>query len=140
MGNPGVEASVDHASATAGFDVRNLATPGANDFVGNTCITSINAPCPAIGPTLTANPNPIPVTGVAILGMTTISWLAPGAEGVEVRIGSPSGTIFAVGGNRGSSQTGPWVSDGMTFYLQAAGKPLTSDNTLAELVVHLQRK
>src|SRR6185369_8942781 len=85
-GNPGVEASVDHASATSGFDVQNLATPGANDFVGNTCVTSINAPCPSLGPTLTANPNPIPVTGNAILGSTTISWNAPDAELIEIRI------------------------------------------------------
>ena len=143
IGNPGVEASVDHASATAGFDIQNLATPGANDFVGNTCVTSINAPCPSIGSsTLTANPNPIPVTGAAALGTTTISWNSPGAEAVEVRIGSPSGALFAGGGSRGSAQTGLWVRDGMTFYLQdiSGGKPLTSDNTLATVVVRLQNK
>ncbi len=34
-----------------------------------------------------------------------------------------------------------WVSDGLTFYLQdvTGGKPLTSDYTLATLVVHLQK-
>jgi len=137
-----VEASVDHPSATSGFDVRNLATPRANDFVGNTCVTSINAPCPSIGPTLTARPNPIPVTGAAVLGMTTISWIALGAEAVEVRIGSPNGTLFVGGSSRGSAQTGPWVPDGMTFYLQdiSGGKPLTAENTLAALVVHMQRR
>ena len=142
MGNPGVEASVDHPSATSGFDVRNLATPGVNDFVGNTCVTSINAPCPSIGFTLTANPNPIPVTGAAVLGMTTISWMAPGAEAVQVRIGSPNGVLFDGGGKRGSAQTGLWVPDGMTFYLQdvSGGKPLTAENTLATVVVRLQRR
>ena len=139
MGNPGVEASVDHASATSGFDVLNLATPGANDFLGNTCVTSINAPCPSISPTLTANPNPIPITGSATVGMTTITWLAP-AEAVEVRIGSPNGALFAIGGNRGSAPTGLWVRDGMTFYLQdvSNGKPLTAENTLATVVIRLQ--
>jgi len=143
VGNPGVEASVDHASATSGFDVQNLATPGANDFVGNTCVTSINAPCPSIGSsTLTANPNPIPVTGAAVLGMTTISWMAPGTEAVEVRIGSPNGALFAGGNSRGSAQTGLWVPEGMTFYLQdiSGGKPLTAENTLATVVVRLQRR
>jgi hypothetical protein len=125
------------------FDVRNLATPGANDFVGNTCVTSINAPCPSIGSsTLSANPNPIPVTGAAVLGMTTISWMAPGAEAVEVRIGSPNGALFVGGGSRGSAQTGLWVRDEMTFYLQdiSGGKPLTAENTLATVVVRLQRR
>jgi hypothetical protein len=141
-GNPGVEASVDHASATSGFDVQNLATPGANDFVGNTCVTSINAPCPSLGPTLTANPNPIPVTGNAILGSTTISWNAPDAELIEIRIGSPDGILMTTAVNRGSIQTGSWVREGMTFYLQdvSSGRPLTSDYTLAELVVHLQQR
>ncbi|MBI3679468.1 MAG: hypothetical protein HY235_03645 [Acidobacteria bacterium] len=143
MGNPGVEASVDHPSATSGFDVRNLATPGANTFQANVCLTAINAPCPAATPpSLTATPNPIPVTGSATLGMTTITWIAPTAEAVEVRIGSPNGALFAGGSNRGSVQTGLWVPDGMIFYLQdvSNGKPLTAENTLATAVVRLQSR
>ena len=141
MGNPGVEASVDHPSATSGFDIRNLAAVGANTFQGNVCLTAINAPCPAFTPaSLTASPNPIPVTGSAIHGMTTISWIAPGADSVQVRVGSPDGGLLASGGNRGSVQTGLWVSDETTFYLQdvSNGKPLTADNTLATVVVRLQ--
>jgi hypothetical protein len=142
MGNPGVEASVDHPSTTPGFDIRNLAEPGANVFVGNTCVTSVNAPCPALEPSLTANPNPVPVTGAALLGITTITWMAPGAEAVEIRIGSPNGALFVGGSRRGSAQTGLWVPDGMTFYLQdiSGGKPLTAENTLATVVVRLQTK
>ena len=137
-----MQVAVDHPSTTSGVDVLNLATPDANTFVGNTCVTSINAPCPSIGFTLTANPNPIPVTGAAVLGMTTISWIAPGAEAVEVRIGSPNGALFTGGSSRGSAQTGLWVPDGMTFYLQdiSGGKPLTAENTLATVVVRLQRR
>lgn len=140
MGNPGVEASVDHPSATSGFDVRNLATPGANAFVGNTCVTSINAPCPAIGPTFTANPNPIPVTG-SLLGTTTLSWNVQDADVVEIRVGRPDGPLLTTWGNRGSVQTGAWVTDGMTFYLQdvTGDRPLTADYTLATVVVRLQR-
>jgi hypothetical protein len=95
-----------------------------------------------IGPLLTASPNPIPVTGNDFLGSTTISWSAPDAQVVEVHIGSADGPLFTRMGSRGSAQTGKWVPDGETFYLQdvTGGKPLTSDNTLSTLVVHLQRK
>jgi hypothetical protein len=143
VGNPGVEASVDHASATSGFDVRNLATAGANTFQANICLTSVNGPCPASAPpSLTASPNPIPVTGNTDLGMTTISWMAPGAEAVEVRVNSTAGPLLVSGGGRGSAETGLWVPDGMIFYLQdvSGGKPLTPENTLATVIVRLQRR
>src|SRR5262249_14224668 len=76
-----------------------------------------------------------------IQGSTTISWNAPGADVIEIRIGSPDGQLFTRMGYRGSIQTGIWVTDGMTFYLQdvTGGRPLTSDDTLATLVVHSQR-
>ena len=92
------------------------------------------------GASLTASPNPIPVMGSA-LGTTTISWNAPNAAYIEIHVGSPNGPLFTYDGNHGSAQTGPWVPDGMTFYLQDVtdGKPLTAINTLATLVVHLQR-
>lgn len=95
-----------------------------------------------IGPSLTASPNPIPVTGNAFVGSTTISWSAPDAQVIEIHIGSPDGPLLTRMGNRGSIQTDNWVLDGMTFYLQdvTGGKPLTSDYTLAMLVVHLQKK
>lgn len=142
MGNPGVEASVDHPLATSGFDIRNLATVGANTFHANVCLTSVDAPCPAaVPPSLTARPNPIPVTGSALEGKTTISWIALGVQDVEVHVGSPNGPMFG-NGNRGSFETGVWVADGMTFYLQdvSGGKPLTEENTLATVVVRLQRR
>jgi hypothetical protein len=97
---------------------------------------------PASGnaPSMSASPNPIQVTGAGN-GTTTIVWNAPNASYVEIHVGSPNGPLFASGGNQGSAQTGPWVTDGMSFYLQDAGggKPLTASNTLATLVVHLQR-
>jgi len=139
--NPPVQVAVSNPSST-GVDILNLAIAGANAFVGNVCLTSVNAPCPSVGPSLTASPNPIPVLGNAFHGSTTLSWNAPDAQVIEIRIGSSDGPIFAYMGNRGSIQTGAWVSDGMTFYLQdvTGGKPLTSDYTLAELVVRLQRR
>jgi len=142
VGNPAVQVDLDHTS-TRGVDIRNLADDAANTFQANVCLTSVNAPCPASAPpSMTASPNPIPVTAAAVLSMTTISWMAPGAEAVEVRIGSPNGALFVSGGSRGSAQTGLWVPDGMTFFLQdiSGGKPLTEENTLAMVVVRLQRR
>jgi hypothetical protein len=140
-GNPAIQIGVDHPSSSSGLDILNLAAAGANAFEGNVCVTSVNAPCPSLGPSLTANPNPILVTGNAIVGQTTITWSAPDAQVIEIHIGGPNGALFTSQGNRGSIQTGPWVSDGLTFYLQdvTEGKPLTSDYTLATLVVHLQK-
>jgi parallel beta-helix repeat protein len=139
VGNPGVQVSVDHTSNN-GFDIQNLAIAGANAFEGNTCVTGLNAPCPSVGPSLTADPNPIPVAAGATVGQTTLSWSAPDAQYIEIHVGSPSGPLFTEQGNRGSIQTGVWVADGATFYLQdvTGGKPPTSDYTLATLVVHLQ--
>jgi len=92
------------------------------------------------GASLTASPNPVPVTGSAD-GTTTISWNAPNAAYIEIHVGSPNGPLFTYQGNQGSAQTGPWVADGTAFYLQdvTGGKPLTAANTLATLVVHLQK-
>ena len=140
VGNPPVQVAVDH-TANGGFDIKNLGAAGANTFEGNICMTSINAPCPSTGPSFTASPNPIPVTGAATLGVTTLSWSAPDADVIEIHVGSPNGPLFTQMGTRGSIQTGLWVSDGLTFYLQdvTSGKLLTSDYTLATLVVHLQK-
>ena len=87
---------------------------------------------------LTAKPNPIALNG-AQTGMTTITWTAPSSvQYVEVRVGSPTGALFALGGPNGSSQTGSWVTDGEMFFLQNVtnGLALTSDNTLAILIIH----
>lgn len=134
--------ALDHTT-NRGFDIKNQSPPGQNSFTGNICLTAMNAPCPApFESSMTASPNPIPVTGAAMLGMTAISWMAPGAEAVEVRIGSPNGVLLIGGGSRGSAQTGLWVADGMTFYLQdiSGGKPLTAENTLATVVIRLEKR
>lgn len=139
-----MQVSVDHptiaGTTIAGVDINNMADAAANTFEGNICVTSINAVCPSTGPYLTANPNPIPVAVGGIVGATTLSWDAPDAQLIEIHIGSPDGKLFTQNGNRGSISTGTWVPDGMTFYLQdvTGGKPLTSDYTLATLVVHLR--
>lgn len=93
------------------------------------------------GASLTAVPNPIPVAAGAD-GTATISWTAPNADIIEVRVGSPNGALFTHNFNRGSATTGSWITDGMTFYLQnvSNGLPLTSANTLATVTVHLQKQ
>jgi parallel beta-helix repeat protein len=47
VGNPPVQVDLDHPSAK-GVDILNLAPDGKNTFRGNKCLTSVNAPCPAI--------------------------------------------------------------------------------------------
>jgi parallel beta-helix repeat protein len=140
-GNPALQVGLDHPfPGTSGVDVLNLSTTGANAFVGNECLTSVGAPCPGGGPIFTATPNPIPVATGVTDGQTTLSWSAPGSQVIEIHVGSMDGPLFTAEGNRGSLQTGPWVSDGTVFYLQdvSGGKPLTADYTLATVTVHLQ--
>ena len=94
------------------------------------------------GASLTAVPNPIPVTGGATVGTATLTWKAPNAQVIEIHVGSPTGPLFTTWASRGSATTGAWVTDGMIFYLQdvTGGKALTGDNTLATTVIHLQQK
>jgi hypothetical protein len=95
---------------------------------------------PAYQPaSLTASPNPIPVQA-GHDGVTTIYWNAPSASIIQVRVGSPGGPLFTDNFNVGSMMTEAWVTDGMTFYLQDAGKgnPTAAASTLATLTVHVQ--
>lgn len=103
--------------------------------VNGTLNTSSATAATSDGATLTASPNPIHVVAGAD-GATTISWNAPSAQIIQVRIGSPAGALFTDNFNNGSMMTGAWVTNGMTFYLQdvSNGKALTSANTLATLV------
>jgi len=82
---------------------------------------------------ITASPNPFSANQYGF-GQTTVSWTANVTSRAEVHINSPDGPMFA-GSDPGtfSQPTGPWVSNGMTFYLQdvSNGLPLTTANTLA---------
>jgi hypothetical protein len=72
--------------------------------------------------------------------LATISWNAPSASVIQIRVGSPTGALFTTNVNSGSMQTGTWITNGTTFYLQdvSGGKSLTSQNTLATVTAHLQ--
>ena len=91
-----------------------------------------------VDPTSLVDPNRPTVIAVAPGATFTtarLQWNVPQATQVEIHIGSPQGTLFAAGGSQGSAVTGPWVTDGLTFYLQdrTAGKELNEENTLGVL-------
>ena len=47
LGNPGIQVANSNPGARA-VDILNLSADGQSTFERNTCITSVNAPCPAI--------------------------------------------------------------------------------------------
>jgi GT2 family glycosyltransferase len=53
-------------------------------------------------------------------GAATLFWRAPGAEKVQVRVGSPMGQLFAEGSASGSAPTSAWAERGTVFYLMDA--------------------
>jgi hypothetical protein len=67
----------------------------------------------------------------------TIHWSIPGVSKVEIHVGSPSGKLFAAGGQRGEATTGSWAQPGLRFYLQDAtqGDSTLPSRTLATLIL-----
>ncbi len=96
------------------------------------------------GNTLTASPNPIPAASApGGYGTTMLTWQAPAypaTQVIQIRVNSPNGPLFTDMGDSGSIQTGPWVTDGMKFYLQdvTTGKALTAQNTLATVIMRVE--
>jgi hypothetical protein len=86
---------------------------------------------------LSADPNPIPLAGGAQYGASTITWAAPGAKYIQIRVNAPGGALFTTNFANGSLKTNVWINDGMILYLQdiSDGKPLIADNTLATLIL-----
>lgn len=121
------------------FYLQDVSNGRALDASGTLATLVIRLGTPQSLTSFTMNPNPIPVGIGQSDGTATLSWTAPTATKVEIHLGSPTGPLFAAGGNSGSATTGAWVSDGTVFYLQDVtnGLPLTSQNTLAKLVAHL---
>jgi hypothetical protein len=87
---------------------------------------------------LSASPNPIPVSA-GQLGVTTLTWNAPSASIVQVRVNGPNGPLLTDNLKSGSMTTGAWVTNGMSFFLQDAsnGNPGSASNTLASVTVTL---
>jgi len=95
----------------------------------------------ALNPTprgsISARPNPFPPDAQG-LGNTTLAWTSYGTSNVEVHVGAPDGPAFISSGPGSfSANTGHWVRNGMTFYLQnvSNGLPLTGANTLATVTM-----
>ncbi len=88
---------------------------------------------------IAANPNPIPVCDGSGFGVTQLSWSSTATTTVQVRVGSPTGALFAHTGPNGSGGTGKWVGQGTQFFLQdvSGGLPLTPANTLSIVTVGL---
>jgi hypothetical protein len=58
------------------------------------------------------------------------------ADGAEIRVNGMGGKLFARGGRVGSAMSGPWLTNGMHFYLM---KPYSSE-FLGTATVHYQQK
>lgn len=90
---------------------------------------------------IAAEPNPFQADSQG-RGWTTVSWMTYAAEKVEVRVDAPDGPIFSrTGPGIFSHKTGPWVRDGMKFYLQdvSKGLALTPENTIAVVTLKQQK-
>jgi hypothetical protein len=97
-------------------------------------VTALN---PTPRASITARPNPFTPDAQG-LGNTTLAWTSYGTSNVEIHVNAPNGSIFAGSGPGSfSANTGHWVQNGMTFYLQnvSNGLPLTSANTLATVTM-----
>jgi hypothetical protein len=146
-------AAIDHGVGEVGSSGEQTVRPGktttytltaANSFGKSTATVtvSVSAQPPGGLGILDATVNPILVSSAGETGSTTLRWTAPAAvQEVELRINAPDGQLLISGGPNGAADAGPWVSDGMTFYLQdvTSGKPLTVANTLDTLVVRVVR-
>ena len=107
--------------ATAGMTFY-LLDSGTKQLLGARTILS-DTPTLSVYPTDVANGQ---------LEAVTLTWSAPSSLGVEIRVGSPTGTLFASGGASGSATTGDWATSGTTFYLLDD----TSHALLASVVVN----
>ena len=70
---------------------------------------------------------------------TRASWSAREASEVDIRLGRPDGVSMGRHASYGTVTTGPWVPDGLTFYLQDGAKPLAAENTLGTVRIRLRR-
>jgi hypothetical protein len=70
------------------------------------------------------------------MGMTTLSWNAPGYSQLVINVGSATGTpLTGTVGSSGSAQTGSSVTDGLQFFLV----DLTSNTPIASVTVHVNQ-
>jgi len=106
----------------------------APDGSGTLSWSAPGVPTGADEASLWAEPNPVVVCDGTGTGVTRIAWRVPKGGLVEVRVGSPAGTLFTrQSGSAGAATTGKWVRDGTNFVLLDA----QSRETLATLTVRV---
>jgi hypothetical protein len=95
-------------------------------------ITSSEAGCPA--PNLVASPNPIIVCDGSGVGATSLIWdTTEVAEAIEIRVGSPDGTLLTEAEATGLKSTGRWVTDGLSFFLLDQSNSEVLDSVVVNL-------
>ncbi len=90
--------------------------------------------------TIWSTPNPIQLCNGSGVGTSSIGWTTTGPTSVEVRVNAPGGPVFAATGPGVQNRdTGNWVTDGTTFYLQdrSNGAPADAAHTIATTTVHI---
>ena len=122
-----------HATDIGGTISSTLTIAQDSQLVDDVTCTVTGAPCIAIG---------APNVKLALNGFTMTGQADPQTGCGGNAIANEIGIEINAQSSRGSAQTGLWVTDGMTFYLQdvSGGKSLTAENTLATVVVRLQRR
>ena len=139
-GNKFVGSGEGSFSAGTGHWVRDGMTVYLQDVSGGLPLTAANtlatvrmsAVAATPSGSIRANPNPFTPNAQG-LGQTAITWTSTGTSRVEVHVDAPDGNRLGDSGPGSFSiNTGQWVRDGMTFYLQnvSNGLALTSANTL----------
>jgi hypothetical protein len=136
--------TISTAALSVGPHSVTAAYPGDSDYLpgASAAVQIVVTPAPSVAQgTLSISPNPI-FAPLGTIGPATLTWTVAAGAAVELRVGAPNGPLFAVGNSQGSATTGPWVTNGMTFYLEdvTQGEVLTPSYTIAKAtaVVQLQ--
>jgi len=87
------------------------------------------------GAMLTAFPNPVVVCDGTGLARVRMAWFREGMSWVQLRVGSPDGSLLAIGPSHGDQWTGKWVHDGAVFYVVDAA----TGDVLAQTTVEVRR-
>jgi hypothetical protein len=66
---------------------------------------------------LMADRDPAKVCDGTGLAQLVLGWNTTVATNTQIRVGSPTGALFAQGGSSGRAITGKWVGNGLLFYL-----------------------
>ena len=87
-----------------------------------------------------AVPNPVNASGRS--GAVDLVWTLKTPGPIEVHVDAPDGPLFTIESETGHAVTGPWVRDGMTFFLQdaLAEAPGASTATLDSVKVRVRPK